>query len=1138
MSIVSFYGCELPLVPSFSLSLSLSLSVFFAPTPTHLLNETLLLEKDRYIEKGNVEEKNKRNKTFGDGPLEITQAYLCCSLRCLYGCTEKQGKKKSPFSFSSLLTLGINNATYGYDFIFFLLFFVDTGSSCNDLYVSVHPPTIHIYLSSLSFMGLICVSPPLRLGVLRELSIDLITPLSLSIPLSLSSFSTYWYLCVKLFIYLFLVLFSLLLTLHFLIHYRNLYCISFAPPSIHSSLVSPCYHYCSKHRKQKMRAMDILYDARDTFLDEVRYMRDDVKNTKASFATFFAIFCFGIVLVGNVVLLIAINFWLSIMPTDNLDHNSSQIAIQVVSMMFMLIFFTSFVVTFIGMYGVRPLIRTLVGSGRVGGPWYRLFLLFSSGATNAISSILSVYAITYTPQFLQAILLCAIPFSAQAWTVIFIPLERKRNYVSVFFVGSFLFFIGGIFLASTKAFTGEHERASVPWTLIYLASSVVFGLWCVVQRLYLDAVVFKAVEHQAIGDDVHKNGDHSDDVHQQLNDMDEEMDNEVIADDVKQAGALSSKSGNNNEPFQVQMDEENNDEGVPHQRQWAQQDVYDTAAKLVLLYVGVFFQTLVTFVCFPVDAIPWFGTSDTVGDAWAAFADSVNFIFDSWFNVRYGLLYSLGFAMSFIGCTYLNEHSPTLASVVLQLAGPVTSFMIVIVPKWNVYQEDYDIGQQMGGIILLLVAAALYHFWDQHTSRALYGGGLEGDQQQAGEADEEEGQLSGNEERSLHEIPRERHGAVNVEESLMLSVCSLWCKAFFIFLCRAALSSTLFGIPNWPLHLLIYKTDKLKLKQSTFIIITRAQYMKRVSEFDVYLTNGHDVQCNIVIFHICILLLPLHFCFSQIRMDYFIFHFLEFFCCVSQPIFYLLMYFGFTDNLITIHCIYQAETTELKCAHYYIYIYIYIIHTYISTVSEGQAGAELIPFFLSLSCPYARPLESPFFSGGFVLRIKTSTDGVSPHSPLSWNLWTPTSLPPVCHQSSLSLSLFDRQLNLLFLIISLFLGFALLSSIELCLIVRLFVHSCSVLVSFACVASISQTSILLHSFMNEGEEGYTCVCGGEEQKNYSIGCVASLGLSHAFIVTHPNLYAIEWFVMGFICVSPPLRLGVLRELSIDLIPSL
>eukprot|EP00796_Vickermania_ingenoplastis_P007452 gene7452-5250_t len=485
------------------------------------------------------------------------------------------------------------------------------------------------------------------------------------------------------------------------------------PPALATKLFSPSL---TKNPVMRLSANDLLAEAKKTLVDEVSNMRDDIKSTNACMATFFAIFCVGIVLVGNVVLLIAINFWLSIMPTDNLDHNSSQIAIQVVSMMFMLIFFTSFVVTFIGMYGVRPLIRTLVGSDRVGGPWYRLFLLFSSGATNAISSVLAVYAITYTPQFLQAILLCAIPFSAQAWTVIFIPLERKRNYVSVFFVGSFLFFIGGIFLASTKAFTGEHERASVPWTLIYLASSVVFGLWCVVQRLYLDAVVFKAVvfmppaAQQAEGErsievSILSGADVStpESIPAVWSPANALYDGEIIPSQTQ-------------DQF-ISTDEE--DEGVPHQRHWAQQDVYDTAAKLVLLYVGVFFQTLVTFVCFPVDAIPWFGTSDTVGDAWAAFADSVNFIFDSWFNVRYGLLYSLGFAMSFIGCTYLNEHSPTLASVVLQLAGPVTSFMIVIVPKWNVYHDDNHVGEKLGGIVLLFVAAALYHFWDQHTSRLL-----------------------------------------------------------------------------------------------------------------------------------------------------------------------------------------------------------------------------------------------------------------------------------------------------------------------------------------------------------------------------------------------------------------------------------
>lgn len=491
-----------------------------------------------------------------------------------------------------------------------------------------------------------------------------------------------------------------------------------------------------------MSIKKLFRDAKHTLLDEVKNMKHDTRRTKANAATFFAIFCVAIVLVGNVVLLIAINFWLSIMPVDALLHNSSQIAVQVISLLFILALFTSFVVAFIVKYGAYPLWDVLVSTQRMGNPFYRMFLLFGSGATNGISTVLSTYALTYTPQYLQAVLLCAIPFSAQAWTVIFIPVERKRRHLSLFFIFSFLFFIGGAFLASTSSFTDPDSHASVPWTLIYLASAVVFGLWCVVQRLYLDAIVHQPVEAPP--------SEH------------------VIAGSRNSEGCSPLTPGGSGSPVEVHIsaepaeqhveeEQEEDEDSIPscdnphnNQRQWAKQNVDDTAAKLVLLYVGVAFQILVTFVCFPVDAIPWFGTSKTVGDAWNAFDDSVDFIFDSWINVRYGLLYSLGFAMSFIGCTYLNEHSPTLASVVLQLAGPVTSLMLVIVPKWNVYDEPNHIGEKIGGICFLFISAILYHFWFQHTSRLLA--------ERLRREEEEQNRGSGN---SMKQIS---HGVVDLEK--------------------------------------------------------------------------------------------------------------------------------------------------------------------------------------------------------------------------------------------------------------------------------------------------------------------------------------------------------------------------------------
>lgn len=131
----------------------------------------------------------------------------------------------------------------------------------------------------------------------------------------------------------------------------------------------------------------------------------------------------------------------------------------------------------------------------------------------------------------------------------------------------------------------------------------------------------------------------------------------------------------------------------------------------MLIYVGITFQTIFSLLQFPADAIPWYGTSLSALAAWHGFCKSFNFTFDNWRVIQYGLLNALGFAMSFIGCTFLNENSPTLASVVLQLAGPVTSLILIIHPQWNVFGQINYVGYKLGGVILLIIAGLFYHFW-------------------------------------------------------------------------------------------------------------------------------------------------------------------------------------------------------------------------------------------------------------------------------------------------------------------------------------------------------------------------------------------------------------------------------------------
>ncbi|KAG5477759.1 hypothetical protein LSCM1_05057 [Leishmania martiniquensis] len=489
--------------------------------------------------------------------------------------------------------------------------------------------------------------------------------------------------------------------------------------------------------------------------EELQNTVNSIRATRLSIAFLFAVFCVLLVIVGNVILLIAINFWLVQFPTDALKHNSSQIAIQVVTMLFLVVLFSVLCAVFTAFYGALPLWHVLADRNRVGGPWYRLLLLFASGASNGISSVLGVYAMAHTPEFIQAVLMCCIPFSAQAWTVVFIPAERKRDYLSMFFISSFLLFVAGVLLSSLSAFLHPNEagkKASWAWALLYLASSILFGLWCVVQRLYLDAVAFKVpreVGGEAAALESAENAPRCVNLAEGRScPKREELHNETLTEEVEESGipatvrtsaylahgskvadteppstrkqgtgvAVSATYAEEDPRFSEMEDEE---EQLLVKRQWGSQNVDDNAAKLVLLVVGLLFQLLVSFLMFPVDAIPWLGTSDSVEHAWEGLRHSMDFIFASWIHVRHGLLLTLGFAMSFVGCTYLNEHSPTLASVVLQLAGPITSLVIIIVPQWNVYKDSSSVGHKVGGVILLLVGALLYHLWEQQSLRTL-----------------------------------------------------------------------------------------------------------------------------------------------------------------------------------------------------------------------------------------------------------------------------------------------------------------------------------------------------------------------------------------------------------------------------------
>ncbi|KAH9597070.1 hypothetical protein LSM04_001796 [Trypanosoma melophagium] len=481
------------------------------------------------------------------------------------------------------------------------------------------------------------------------------------------------------------------------------------------------------NKKAKCSAIDIW----DSTVSEWTMWFRGIREAKLDVTLAFAIICVLVVIIGNVILLISLNFWLSIFPVEEAATNSSQMAVQVIVSCFLVMCFSIVGIAYIVVFGIRPLWHALVDTNRVRGPLYRFLLLFASGATNALTGVLAVYSMSHTPEFLQSVFLSVIPFCAQVWTYLLVVEERKRRYLSITLIASFIFCVAGVLLSSMSSFIGDSttdRTAPWDWALVYLASAVVFGLWCVVQRLYLDAIM---IRHQmpvlvspSTAPDVPRRND-------------ERM---VSPERNSTQINIPDASYNYNDKDNLDLAEirGNTETGLSEpllitQREWGKQNVDDFAAKTVLLLIGIMFQALVSFALFPVDAIPWFGTSSSASAAWHGFRKSCNFIFESWMNVRYGLLHTLGFFMSFLGCSYLNERSPTLASVVLQMAGPLTGVVLIVVPRWDVYGSHGVVGHKVGGVVLLLIAGVFYHVWDQASLREMRGDEQQQQQRQRGE---------------------------------------------------------------------------------------------------------------------------------------------------------------------------------------------------------------------------------------------------------------------------------------------------------------------------------------------------------------------------------------------------------------------
>lgn len=395
---------------------------------------------------------------------------------------------------------------------------------------------------------------------------------------------------------------------------------------------------------------------------------------------------------GNAVPLIAVNMWLLTFPSSadsgggsNGIHSGAQFAIQFVSAVTFCFVFALLVAASVLLYGatfvrlcaagevvnegphastemeVEPLLPFLRRTPRVSTVWRRVLFAAAMGITDLLSTLLALYATPGTSEVTQAVLQGTICFWAVLVTWLAVKGERVRGgYLRWTLVSSLLLAAGAV---GISAIGSSNAGNSPAWVIIFASSAVVYALWSVFQRMYCDLDSSSA----------------------------------AIVAATEAAAALAGP------PM------------FPSLRFRPSHAAAQTVSKLVMLLGDCSFLVVFTVLLIPMDAIPWFGSSRTVGDSFSAFSSAVRCVFSCSDSLQYGGYYCIGYFVSYLGSACLNHFSPTLNSIVILLSAPATALLLLAVPAWNVEGGAPPVWyQQLGGVVLLTLSGGLFYKWEQN----------------------------------------------------------------------------------------------------------------------------------------------------------------------------------------------------------------------------------------------------------------------------------------------------------------------------------------------------------------------------------------------------------------------------------------
>jgi drug/metabolite transporter (DMT)-like permease len=366
------------------------------------------------------------------------------------------------------------------------------------------------------------------------------------------------------------------------------------------------------------------------------------------------------VISGNAGQLIVLNLWVAHMGL--IPPPETPLSILTISASTMAVFFIAAIL-------VRAALNWRTISFRFLLSRKGLVLSVVIGMCNALNGVLLVYATPATSEILQALLLCTQVFWTLAGSKLL--LNDSRSILNFLVIGSFVCVAGGIVLGASPTFSQSSPTTSSTkwWTCIFAASMIPGALYNVFASMYMRA--FTQVDEPK----------------------------EVEAEDEYPLLVNQSES----EDVQVRSD--------------------STTVKLTMLATTGLSQMLWMFVFMPLNAAPWFGSSDNIAETREMLKDGWSCVFQREFGCTrayvYYILFNVSYFVNYLGSAYLNHFSATLNSMVTQLSSPIAAIVLLAAPSLNVGAQAVEVGPSIGAIILLMMGSSVFTLWEQGTRKKI-----------------------------------------------------------------------------------------------------------------------------------------------------------------------------------------------------------------------------------------------------------------------------------------------------------------------------------------------------------------------------------------------------------------------------------